>query len=244
MAASSNHEHLDTETLSAYLDGALASPEHRAAAAHLAACGRCREDLEGLRSVVAAVRSLPALRPRRSLTLAPEQVRPRRRWPRFAGLPAFQPAGTVGALRLASAVAVLLLAALLVADLGNVGTGGSGTPDGDVSPLAMESRTAGDAGAAAPAAPQTAAAPRDFTEESAAADTQAGSGATRRDGPQPAGEEAGQAAPGAAPETAGEPAAGVEEDGDRALRRAEIAVALAAAGLLAASFLAGRRRTG
>ena len=249
MTAGGNDRHLDTETLSAYLDGALPGPEHQAAAAHLAACGRCREELEALRSVVAAVRSLPALRPPRSLALTPEQVRPRRRWPLFAGLPTFQPAGTVGALRLASAVAVLLLAALLVVDAGNVGTGRSGTPDGAASPLALESRTSREAGMAAPAAPETADATAGAGERFAPGDAQAPPGTTQQDAPQPvadaAGGGAGQAAPAAVEEEPAPPQEPAAADGDAGgtLRRAQMAMALAAAGLLAASFVAGRRRT-
>lgn len=50
-----------SELISAYLDGELGDSERSGLVAHLASCGRCSAELEGLQRVRAAVRSLPVL---------------------------------------------------------------------------------------------------------------------------------------------------------------------------------------
>jgi len=49
------------ELLAAYVDGELDDAERRAVEAHLAACARCREDVELARASVARLRALPEL---------------------------------------------------------------------------------------------------------------------------------------------------------------------------------------
>lgn len=73
--------HIDTATLSAYLDGAVSAAERREIAAHLAACALCRRELAELRGTVALLRGLPQYEPRRSFRLGADQRR------RPSGLP-------------------------------------------------------------------------------------------------------------------------------------------------------------
>jgi hypothetical protein len=61
-------QHLNEEQLSALLDAASAA-DSQPDAEHLAACDRCQTELEGLRSTVALLRSLPAVEPPRSFRL-------------------------------------------------------------------------------------------------------------------------------------------------------------------------------
>jgi anti-sigma factor RsiW len=51
------------DRLPVYLDGEMDDPERRRLEAHLAACARCREELETLRLALGAVRSLPGPEP-------------------------------------------------------------------------------------------------------------------------------------------------------------------------------------
>jgi len=53
----------ETDRLSAYLDGELAAAEERAVEKHLAACGGCRAELEGLRTVVERLHGLQRATP-------------------------------------------------------------------------------------------------------------------------------------------------------------------------------------
>jgi hypothetical protein len=53
-------EHVSWDTLNEYVDGRLAPNERALAAAHLEACGGCREQLAGLRRLVAAASDAPA----------------------------------------------------------------------------------------------------------------------------------------------------------------------------------------
>lgn len=71
--------HLDYDTLNAYLDGELAAPARREAEAHLAGCPACRQELERLRALFAALEAWPEAEPARDFAgdvLA--QVRARR----------------------------------------------------------------------------------------------------------------------------------------------------------------------
>src|SRR5947208_5116806 len=69
----SNAKHF-TDSLSAYLDGALSPAERASVDAHLAVCAQCQTDLDELRYVLAMTRSLPPVRAPRSFTLTPEMV--------------------------------------------------------------------------------------------------------------------------------------------------------------------------
>ena len=64
-------QHLDTDALSAYLDGRIEPDVRSAVAAHLAACADCRRELDELRTTVDVLRGLPQYRPRRSFQLGP-----------------------------------------------------------------------------------------------------------------------------------------------------------------------------
>ncbi len=59
-----------SERLGDYLEGDLGVPERAAVEAHLGRCGRCREELHGLRATVALLRGLPAPTPPRDLAPA------------------------------------------------------------------------------------------------------------------------------------------------------------------------------
>ncbi len=93
--------HLDPEVLSALIDGALPEAQARRARAHLAACSRCRRELEQLEQLRTWLAALPAPEPRRSFTLDRETARRLRR-------PAWRPWLAWG-----SAAAALLVVALL-----------------------------------------------------------------------------------------------------------------------------------
>lgn len=75
-----SHSHTDdrSELLSGYLDRALDIGEYREAEQTLKECAACVAELGELRSLHTLLRELPAPVPRRSFTLDPATVRPRR----------------------------------------------------------------------------------------------------------------------------------------------------------------------
>lgn len=87
---------------SGYMDGRLGREEQRRVEEHLAACPRCRAELESLRATVALLRGLPEVAPARRFVVAPVRPLPGRR-----ALPA---------LRFAMASVVVLLVAALAVD--------------------------------------------------------------------------------------------------------------------------------
>lgn len=93
--------HYDLE-LSAYLDGALSTIEHRDLSVHLASCSDCRDDLHELDAARTAVRALPVLEPPEFLDLRRREHRrgPRRR--RLAGAMAGTAAAVVAVALVAS----------------------------------------------------------------------------------------------------------------------------------------------
>ena len=99
--------HLGAE-LSSYLDGRLSDQDRARVEVHLAACGHCRQELASLRHTVGLLRQLPAEAPRRPVNLPADAPPPLAPW-ELVLAPA--------RLRLATAVAGLLLVALIVADL-------------------------------------------------------------------------------------------------------------------------------
>ena len=103
------HHPLRREDLSAYLDDRLAPPQRARVDEHLAACARCRQELEALRTVVRALRGLSQVPVRRSFRLSPAQVETAR--------PAARPTWAYGALGTATAAATILFAVLLSGDL-------------------------------------------------------------------------------------------------------------------------------
>lgn len=88
--------------LSPYIDGELSSPEKARVERHIEGCGACRRELEMLRVTVGLLQRAPVVAAPRSFTIA--ATAPRRRpvaW---------------GALRAATAVAVLVLAFVFIGD--------------------------------------------------------------------------------------------------------------------------------
>lgn len=104
-------QHLDTDALTAYLDGRIEPDARSAAAAHLAACPDCRREVAELRTTVDVLRGLPQYRPRRSFQLGPAYARSvhGNRLARFLPL--------LPALRTAAAVCALVLAVVTAADV-------------------------------------------------------------------------------------------------------------------------------
>jgi hypothetical protein len=98
----------DFDRLSAYIDDQLPGSEKAALEARLAAEPELRAALRDLRLTVRALRSLPPMRPPRSLTLTPAMVgaeRPRRPW--------------FPVLRLATAMSALMLTVVVAGDIGS-----------------------------------------------------------------------------------------------------------------------------
>ena len=87
---------------SEYMDGRLGREERTRVEEHLAACPRCRAELESLRATVALLHGLPEVAPARRFVVAPVRPLPGRR-----ALPA---------LRFATASVVVLLVAALAVD--------------------------------------------------------------------------------------------------------------------------------
>ncbi len=106
--------HLDTETLSAYLDDAMPAAERTRAEAHLAGCEICRADLRELEATRLLLRSLPMPHPRRSFQLTPEHIRENRPWWQRWGA-ALLP--QLPALRAATVAVAILLVAVTAVDL-------------------------------------------------------------------------------------------------------------------------------
>jgi anti-sigma factor RsiW len=124
--------------LSAYIDGRLSSEDERRLEEHLEACADCRSELEELRSVVEAMRSLPTVPAPRSFAIEPAAV-PR---PRPVGAPRASLA--LGGL---SAAALLVFAVILGADL--LSRSGGETVQKASVPEAMAPALQADAGAQA-----------------------------------------------------------------------------------------------
>jgi hypothetical protein len=97
------------EDLSAYLDARLGATDRERLEEHLAACDRCRQELEELRAVVRALGDLPHEPAPRSFRLSAAQVE--------AARPAARPTWAYGALGTAGAAAAILFAVLLGGDL-------------------------------------------------------------------------------------------------------------------------------
>jgi hypothetical protein len=141
--------HPDDETLSAYLDRALAAPVRASVAQHLVDCAECRRALAELRAVVALLGDLPAPAPARSFALTPAMVAARR--PRILR---FLPH-----LRALTAVAAVLLLLSFTPDLlsragfGAAGPAALAPAASEAAPVAMSQAPAADQATAAAAAP-------------------------------------------------------------------------------------------
>lgn len=129
------------EDLSAYLDGQLSAQEKGRLEDHLSDCAACRRELDELRAVVDAVKSLPAAPVPRSFAIEPAAA------PRPALMA--RPSLALGAL---SAAAVVLFAVVLGGDL-LTQPGGEPVQEelaGEaMAPVALEAREEADVGAPA-----------------------------------------------------------------------------------------------
>lgn len=68
-------EHLTDAELNELVDGTLAARDLTRAQTHLDACQECDERYRSLLATVSALKSAPALMPRRSFQLSPEQAK-------------------------------------------------------------------------------------------------------------------------------------------------------------------------
>ncbi len=107
--------------LSPCVDGRLKPVETAALEAHLAACEPCRHELEDLRATVTAVRDLPELETPRSFAVTPQMLERRRA---VATAPSTPPLA-IG-MRMASAALAVVLAVVVIGDLGEGSNGAGG----------------------------------------------------------------------------------------------------------------------
>ncbi len=120
------------ESLSAYIDGELATSAAERLKTHLAQCEGCRLEMEQLRVTVAALHDLPPVEAPRSFALSPERA--------AAGRPLSRAGAPLAlGMRLATAGVAVALAAILVVDLG--GLAGDGEPGTAVPQAASERET-------------------------------------------------------------------------------------------------------
>ncbi len=106
MARHSDHTRAE-ELISAYLDKRVSAEEREFFERHVASCANCRSQLEATRSMVAALRAMPAVKAPRSFVLPREVARPPRR--SFLSL--------YPALRLATVLAAAAFVVLFAGDL-------------------------------------------------------------------------------------------------------------------------------
>lgn len=135
-------EHLQArELLGSYLDGELAPDDAAKLTRHIRSCAACRADLAGLRYLHALLRSVPEVDPPRNFTLArpPAPVAPR--WLR--------------PVRYATAVAAILLLALLGGDLLTVWLDQGAAPSKQAISALSVTATPGTAAPASRVAPET-----------------------------------------------------------------------------------------
>ena len=142
--------------ISPYIDGQLSPRERTTLEAHLAGCDACRRELDELRATISVVGGMAEVEPARSFALTPPMLERRAATP-----PASVPPFATG-MRLAGAGVALVLAVVLVGDLGVVGNdGGSREETGALRQAAefrMTDSDSNDAGAGAPAPGATGAA--------------------------------------------------------------------------------------
>src|SRR5512139_4011934 len=106
MARQNDHTRAE-ELISAYLDKRVSAEEQNFFEGHVASCADCRAQLEATRSMVAALRAMPAVKAPRSFVLPREMARQPKR--SFLSL--------YPALRLATVVATLAFAVLFAGDV-------------------------------------------------------------------------------------------------------------------------------
>jgi anti-sigma factor RsiW len=145
-------QHLTIEQLSSFIDGRLAFSERASAEGHLAACDRCKAELQDLQATVALVREMPEVDPPRDFRL-PRTVTPLR--PRRGSLALRLVPWTRAAGALAAALCVVLVSAEILSSFGG---GTSPAKPGEVPKQTAAERPAASvqdraAEAAKPAAP-------------------------------------------------------------------------------------------
>ena len=139
------------ERLSPYIDGQLSPRERTALEAHLAGCDACRRELDELRATTSAVGGLADVEPPRSFALTPRMLERRDAVP-HASVPPL----AIG-MRLAGAGVALVLAVVLIGDLGVVGNGDGSREETGALRQAAELRTTDSDNDAAGGAPAPAA---------------------------------------------------------------------------------------
>ncbi len=109
--ARQNDHHRAEELISAYLDKRVSTEEQKFFERHIASCADCRAQLEATRSMVAALKAMPAVKAPRSFVLPREMARQTAAQPRRSFLSLYP------ALRLATVVAALAFVVLFAGDL-------------------------------------------------------------------------------------------------------------------------------
>jgi anti-sigma factor RsiW len=117
MARQNDHNRVE-ELISAYLDKRVSAEEKSFFERHIASCAACRAQLESTRSMVAALRAMPAVKAPRSFVLPREMAKQPQR--SFLSL--------YPALRLATVVAAMAFVVLFAGDLLISQSGGSSAP--------------------------------------------------------------------------------------------------------------------
>ncbi len=108
---SSGTQHIQTEDLSAYIDGFVDQRLRSAIVAHVAICAECRAELAELRATVRLLNALPTLSPRRSFQLDPRHATAR---PARGTVLTLLP--VVRALSVAAAIALLVVSGAFLFD--------------------------------------------------------------------------------------------------------------------------------
>ena len=116
--ARQNDHHRAEELISAYLDKRVSAEEREFFERHLASCADCRAQLEATRSMVVALRAMPAVKAPRSFVLPREMAKQPKR--SFLSL--------YPALRLATIVAAMAFVVLFAGDLLINQSAGAGAP--------------------------------------------------------------------------------------------------------------------
>jgi anti-sigma factor RsiW len=117
MARQNDHKRAE-ELISAYLDKQVSAEEKSFFERHIASCAECRAQLEATRSMIAALKAMPAVKAPRSFVLPREMARQPQR--SFLSL--------YPALRLATVVAAMAFVVLFAGDLLISQMGGAGAP--------------------------------------------------------------------------------------------------------------------
>jgi anti-sigma factor RsiW len=129
-------KHLDALTLNAWADGLLEPDERRQAAAHLAACDRCRARAAGQAQMAHLLRHLPAEPPPPFLAhrIVARLARQPRRRPAWA-LPAATAQAALTWLSAAAALVGLALVVLAWPDVARLIAAGAGLPSANLAAL-------------------------------------------------------------------------------------------------------------